>query len=167
METIRQNDECIFARSSVPIITKFEDSGTGFLILLAAEWLCMSQTVPRHVSNRTSSLSFFSVILAITMMSTAIPYLQLIIIGVSAFLLSRTYFGMVLAVSLLEGILTGQVQTIFKFLGIWMEMIPPSDRFGFVTLFMIGSLYFWLLPLALGKRFSRMLKKRTNMMIKV
>jgi hypothetical protein len=101
------------------------------------------------------------------MMSTAIPYLQLIIIGVSAFLLSRTYFGMVLAVSLLEGILTGQVQTIFKFLGIWMEMIPPSDRFGFVTLFMIGSLYFWLVPLALGKRFSRMLKKRTNMMIKV
>ncbi len=137
-----------------------------FLILTLDVWLCMSLIAGRNVPNRTIKLSFFSVILAATMMSTAIPYLQLIIIGVSAFLLSRTYFGMVLGISLLEGILTGQVQTIFKFVGIWMEMTPPSDHLGLATLFGVGFLYFWLVPLAIGKRFHRMLRKRTNMLIR-
>jgi len=137
-----------------------------FLILTLDVWLCMSLIAGRNVPNRTIKLSFFSVILAATMMSTAIPYLQLIIIGVSAFLLSRTYFGMVLGISLLGGILTGQVQTIFKFVGIWMEMTPPSDHLGLATLFGVGFLYFWLVPLAIGKRFHRMLRKRTNMLIR-
>lgn len=137
-----------------------------FLILTLDVWLCMSLIAGRNVPNRTIKLSFFSVILAATMMSTAIPYLQLIIIGVSAFLLSRTYFGMVLGISLLEGILTGQVQTIFKFVGIWMEMTPPSDHLGLATLFGVGFLYFWLVPLAIGKRFHRMMRKRTNMLIR-
>jgi len=137
-----------------------------FLILTLDVWLCMSLIAGRNVPNRTIKLSFFSVILAATMMSTAIPYLQLIIIGVSAFLLSRTYFGMVLGISLLEGIFTGQVQTIFKFVGIWMEMTPPSDHLGLATLFGVGFLYFWLVPLAIGKRFHRMLRKRTNMLIR-
>ncbi len=137
-----------------------------FLILPLGLWLCMSLIAGRNVPNRTIKLSFFSVILAATMMSTAIPYLQLIIIGISAFLLSRTYFGMVLGISLLEGILTGQVQTIFKFVGIWMEMTPPSDHLGLATLFGAGFLYFWLVPLAIGKRFHRMVRKRTNMLIR-
>ena len=137
-----------------------------FLILPLGLWLCMSLIAGRNVPNRTIKLSFFSVILAATMMSTAIPYLQLIIIGISAFLLSRTYFGMVLGISLLEGILTGQVQTIFKFVGIWMEMTPPSDHLGLATLFGAGFLYFWLVPLAIGKRFHRMMRKRTNMLIR-
>ncbi len=137
-----------------------------FLILPPGLWLCMSLIAGRNVPNRTIKLSFFSVILAATMMSTAIPYLQLIVIGISAFLLSRTYFGMVLGVSLLEGILTGQVQTIFKFVGIWMEMTPPSDHLGLATLFGLGFLYFWLVPLAIGKRFHRMMRKRTNMLIR-
>lgn len=137
-----------------------------FLILPLGLWLCMSLIAGRNVPNRTIKLSFFSVILAATMMSTAIPYLQLIIIGISAFLLSRTYFGMVLGISLLEGILTGQVQTIFKFVGIWMEMTPPSDHLGLATLFGLGFLYFWLVPLAIGKRFHRMMRKRTNMLIR-
>ncbi len=137
-----------------------------FLILPLGLWLCMSLIAGRNVPNRTIKLSFFSVILAATMMSTAIPYLQLIIIGISAFLLSRTYFGMVLGISLLEGILTGQVQTIFKFVGIWMEMTPPSDHLGLATLFGLGFLYFWLVPLAIGKRFHRMVRKRTNMLIR-
>lgn len=135
-----------------------------FLILPLGLWLCMSLIAGRNVPNRTIKLSFFSVILAVTMMSTAIPYLQLIVIGISAFLLSRTYFGMVLGISLLEGILTGQVQTIFKFVGIWMEMTPPSDHLGLATLFGVGLLYFWLVPLAIGKRFHRMMRKRTNML---
>ncbi len=137
-----------------------------FLILPLGLWSCMSLIAGRNVPNRTIKLSFFSVILAATMMSTAIPYLQLIIIGISAFLLSRTYFGMVLGISLLEGILTGQVQTIFKFVGIWMEMTPPSDHLGLATLFGAGFLYFWLVPLAIGKRFHRMVRKRTNMLIR-
>ncbi len=137
-----------------------------FLILPPGLWLCMSLIAGRNVPNRTIKLSFFSVILAATMMSTAIPYLQLIVIGISAFLLSRTYFGMVLGISLLEGILTGQVQTIFKFVGIWMEMTPPSDHLGLATLFGLGFLYFWLVPLAIGKRFHRMMRKRTNMLIR-
>lgn len=137
-----------------------------FLILPLGLWLCMSLIAGRNVPNRTIKLSFFSVILAATMMSTAIPYLQLIIIGISAFLLSRTYFGMVLGISLLEGILTGQVQTIFKFVGIWMEMTPLSDHLGLATLFGAGFLYFWLVPLAIGKRFHRMVRKRTNMLIR-
>lgn len=137
-----------------------------FLILPLGLWLCMSLIAGRNVPNRTIKLSFFSVILAATMMSTAIPYLQLIIIGISAFLLSRTYFGMVLGISLIEGILTGQVQTIFKFVGIWMEMTPPSDHLGLATLFGLGFLYFWLVPLAIGKRFHRMMRKRTNMLIR-
>ena len=138
-----------------------------FLILPPALWLCMSLIAGRNVPNRTIKLSFFSVILAATMMSTAIPYLQLIIIGISAFLLSRTYFGMVLGISLLEGILTGQVQTIFKFVGIWIEMTPPSDHLGLATLFGVGFLYFWLVPLAIGKRFHRMMRKRTNRLIRL
>jgi len=73
---------------------------------------------------------------------------------------------MVLGISLLEGILTGQVQTIFKFVGIWMEMTPPSDHLGLATLFGAGFLYFWLVPLAIGKRFHRMMRKRTNMLIR-
>ncbi len=137
-----------------------------FLILPPGLWLCMSLIAGRNVPNRTIKLSFFSVILAATMMSTAIPYLQLIVIGLSAFLLSRTYFGMVLGISLLEGILTGQVQTIFKFVGIWMEMTPPSDHLGLATLFGLGFLYFWLVPLAIGKRFHRMVRKRANTLIR-